>query len=245
MRWLVTLPLRAAPTRSRSSAAAERSTGPAAAPGPHGDGDGGTNLYGYCEGGPVWWTDEAGTQEVGGNGEGENPEIPGEGEGGGVIGGEAGPDAVQPGAPGEVTPGYPNYTYRSGPPAEGISDDPAYSHPMPGYMPETSPSGEHGYVPVPREEPGSPPALEPGCPGKAKRPGSAQLRRNDEKHFGSKPPYDEGAGQYDDMHHDKPLSEGGTNHGSNLTPMTHDDHVRWHKTRGDFKRWGSKRGRDG
>ncbi|HVX41708.1 MAG TPA: RHS repeat-associated core domain-containing protein [Gemmatimonadaceae bacterium] len=45
-------------------------------------------------------------------------------------------------------------------------------------------------------------------------------------------------------HHDCPLADGGKDDATNIIPLTPDDHVDHHKSKGDFKRWGSRSKKD-
>jgi hypothetical protein len=41
-------------------------------------------------------------------------------------------------------------------------------------------------------------------------------------------------------HHDCPLADGGKDDAGNIVPLPPKDHVEHHKSKGDFKRWGSR-----
>src|SRR6266542_2561542 len=57
-----------------------------------------------------------------------------------------------------------------------------------------------------------------------------------------KVPYDHERGRYYDMHHRDARADGGSDDGTNLEPMRHDQHVEHHKKNDDFARWGKRRG---
>jgi RHS repeat-associated protein len=74
------------------------------------------------------------------------------------------------------------------------------------------------------------------------REDTRKLRRAWEAEHGEKWPKDPVTGRNQDLHHDKPLADGGTNKVENVRPMTRADHTEHHRQAGDFRRWGSRSG---
>ena len=81
--------------------------------------------------------------------------------------------------------------------------------------------------------------------GPTPRKSSATIRREWEAATGEAWPSDPATGYNQDVSHDVPLADGGTNDLSNISPLPHADHVQIHVTSGDFKRWGARAGRGG
>jgi len=76
----------------------------------------------------------------------------------------------------------------------------------------------------------------------AQRKRSAERRKEWEEHYGKPWPKTEDGRNYDGDH-DVPLGDGGEEHPTNVTPRSRQDHVDRHKSRGDYSRWGKRRGR--
>jgi len=84
-----------------------------------------------------------------------------------------------------------------------------------------------------------------GSSGPVPRVKSSTLRNLWERTFGKKWPKDpKNPTKNQDVSHEKPLADGGTNDVDNLSPKPHEDHMREHMDRGDFKRWGGRAGPD-
>jgi hypothetical protein len=76
------------------------------------------------------------------------------------------------------------------------------------------------------------------------RVSSKTLRSAWEKLWGKKwPTYPDGR-NYDVCHIDA-LADGGSDDVSNIEPLTREEHVERHKKNGNFKRWGSRKGKCG
>ncbi|WP_369410720.1 RHS repeat-associated core domain-containing protein [Erythrobacter ani] len=78
---------------------------------------------------------------------------------------------------------------------------------------------------------------------KPKRKSSRSLRKQWEKLHGKKWPKDPDTGFNQDVHHKKPLADGGSDDAKNVEPKTRKDHTNHHRRRGDFRRWGGSVGR--
>ncbi len=76
-------------------------------------------------------------------------------------------------------------------------------------------------------------------PGRIKS--NDQLKKDWEDANGIPWPTDPETGDSQDAHHKIPRNDGGTDHQSNIEPKTRRDHIDWHKSRGDFKRWQDRR----
>ncbi|WP_421917378.1 HNH endonuclease signature motif containing protein [Mesorhizobium sp.] len=67
---------------------------------------------------------------------------------------------------------------------------------------------------------------------------SRPLRRKWEVHYKKDWPIDPDTGWNMDLHHKRARSEGGTDDVWNFEPLSRADHIKHHKERGDYKRWG-------
>lgn len=71
---------------------------------------------------------------------------------------------------------------------------------------------------------------------------SRKLRKEWEAANGKPWPKDPNTGRNQDLHHIKPLAEGGSNAVDNVEPRTRAEHVDIHRENGDFRRWGARSG---
>ena len=76
----------------------------------------------------------------------------------------------------------------------------------------------------------------------AKRVPTSKLRQLWEKFWNKKWPKDEKTGKNQDACHKKALADGGDNSPKNIEPKPHDEHIKDHMDKGDFKRWGGRSG---
>src|SRR6185437_2187195 len=75
-----------------------------------------------------------------------------------------------------------------------------------------------------------------------KRRPKHQVVREWENKTGNGWPNDPATGKPMEADHDKPLADGGSDTGDNVTPRTHTDHVNRHRENGDFGRWARRKG---
>ena len=71
---------------------------------------------------------------------------------------------------------------------------------------------------------------------------TAKLRKMWEAYYDASWPTDPTTGKNLIAHHDTALADGGTNDPWNIIPMLPQDHILLHQQRGDFIRWGGRRG---
>lgn len=69
-----------------------------------------------------------------------------------------------------------------------------------------------------------------------------KLREEWEELNGEPWPKDENGRNYD-ADHVTPLADGGADDGSNIQPLSREEHIRRHRENGDFGRWGRRRRR--
>jgi RHS repeat-associated protein len=81
---------------------------------------------------------------------------------------------------------------------------------------------------------------EPAQPARTKRVPSKRLRKEWQEYYQTEWPMDPDTGRPKIAHHTRPLADGGTNHPSNIEPMTRRQHVEHHRRNGDYRRWGKR-----
>lgn len=72
-----------------------------------------------------------------------------------------------------------------------------------------------------------------------KRKSSEQIRKEYEERTGKPWPKDS-KGKNKDVHHKKPKADGGSDNLRNIEPRSRTEHLKLHKDRGDFQRWGKR-----
>jgi hypothetical protein len=69
------------------------------------------------------------------------------------------------------------------------------------------------------------------------------VKKEWEKLWGTTWPKDQATGKNQDCCHIVPKADGGAHNVNNVEPLPHAEHVKQHKERGDFKRWGKRGGK--
>ncbi len=190
--------------------------------------DGGINLYSYTQNNPVNWMDPDGTDAF------DNGIIAVTTTLGGLAGGTIGGGI---GAAGGTLVG-PEGTIIGG--GYGVYQGAFWGGVAGAAVGSVIVGLRHGGIPhiFPGEVPPPAPVLENRRGSK----GVATLRREWERLNGRSWPTDEN-GRRHIAEHKQPLADGGADDGSNIEPLTPEEHTQQHKDRGDFQRWGKRSGK--
>lgn len=101
-------------------------------------------------------------------------------------------------------------------------------------------AGKLGGTPQVRAVEGGAPPSAPSPVARTKRISTAKSIKDYEEYYGTKWPKDPESGRNKVVAHTKALADGGTNHPTNIKPMTKSAHIKSHIENGDFKRWGGR-----